>query len=77
MGPIERAVLVAGAIGLVIAGFMLVRCTSNVARPGFDMQACALPAIPQIAVPNFRLIAVLAVIFAGIIIFSRVFDQGF
>ena len=77
MGPIERAIQVAGAIGLVTAGFLLLRCTPNVARAGFDMQACAIPVIQQVAVPNFGLIAVLAVTFVGIITFSWILYQGF
>ncbi|MFC3477652.1 hypothetical protein [Halobacterium litoreum] len=77
MGPIERAIGVAGAIGVIIAGLMLLTCIPHLGEPGFNMKACVLPVIPQIAVPNFPLIILLALVFGGLLVWSWVDDQGF
>jgi hypothetical protein len=63
--PIEKAVRVASGISAALAGVVILSCAGHIGDSDFDMMACALPAIPQVAVPNISLILVLALGFAG------------
>ncbi len=77
MGPIERAKGLAGAIGLIIACFILLSCIPHLGESGFNMRACTLPAILQIAIPNFRLVIFLSLVFVAFAVWSWIDDSKF
>ncbi|KTG08633.1 hypothetical protein AUR64_18380 [Haloprofundus marisrubri] len=77
MDPVERAKALAGGIGLLTAGLMLFPCVVRLGETDFDMQACALPVIPQLAVPNIRLVLVLALLFSAVAVVSWIDDGKF
>ena len=77
MNPIKKAAAMASLIAIIIGALRLLTCLPHIPESGFNMKACVLPIIPQIAIPNFPLIILLAVFFIGLLAWSKINDGGF